>query len=249
MCNVRFLALTLAVALGFTGLGWGQASVSAEQQFASYHEWLSGAANDLLTAPVQPTAEEQGNVAPLPEPITNERFSRAIARVQQLRPLLDPILREHGVPMDVAAVVVVESGGRPTALSPKGALGLWQLMPETARRYGLIVSPGRDERIDPVKATRAAVRYLRDLYGQFGNWHLVFAAYNAGEQAVQRAILRSGSSDFQRVGAFLPSETRAYVPAVLTARPLFGAGRKFTEPTLRAARTAQVLYARALLDN
>jgi hypothetical protein len=120
-------------------------------------------------------------------------------------------------------------------------------MPETARRYGLMVSPDKDkdkdERLDPVRATRAAARYLRDLYGEFGDWKLVFAAYNAGEQAVQRARMRSGSNDLQRLAAFLPSETRAYVPAVMTARPLFGPGQAFPGPALRTARRARVLYA------
>jgi membrane-bound lytic murein transglycosylase D len=179
----------------------------------------------------------------------NASFSNAVARVQQLRPLLEPILREHGVPTDLAAVVLVESGGRPTALSPKGALGLWQLMPETARRYGLTVSSAKDERTDVNQATRAAARYLRDLYARFGDWKLAFAAYNAGEQAVQRAMMRSGGSDFERLHGFLPNETQAYVPAVMTARPLFGSSREFTGPTLRAARTAQVLYAGAKLGD
>ena len=72
------------------------------------------------------------------------------------------------------AVVLVESGGRPTALSAKGALGIWQLMPQTARRYGLTVTPEKDERLDVLKATRAAARYLHDLYGQFSDWKLAW---------------------------------------------------------------------------
>jgi soluble lytic murein transglycosylase-like protein len=222
---------------------------SVEQQFAAYHQSLSGAADDLLTAPAQPLETAKKDVAtPVASSSANNRFGSALMRVQQLRPLLEPVLREHGVPTDLAAVVLVESGGRSTALSPKGALGLWQLMPETARRYGLTVSPSKDERFDTIKATRAAARYLRDLYAQFGDWQLAFAAYNAGEQAVQRAMLRTGSSDFARVTRFLPNETRAYVPAVMTARPLFCRGHD-NASTVLAARRAHVLYASARLEN
>lgn len=237
----------VAVAMG--AASWAQTAGITDKQFEAYHESLSGAADGLLKAPAQ--RKEGANLAAAEEApqSVNDNFTGAVARVQKLRPLLEPILREEGVPPDMAAVVLVESGGRPAALSPKGALGLWQLMPETARRYGLVVTAIGDERLDPVKATRAATRYLRDLYAQFGDWRLAFAAYNAGEQAVQRAIMRSGSRDFQRLHAFLPNETWAYVPAVMTARPLFGSGKAFSDPTLRAARTAHVVYASAQLDN
>ncbi|MFB3916163.1 MAG: lytic transglycosylase domain-containing protein [Terriglobales bacterium] len=238
---------TIVVALSLAA--WGEASNSVEQQFAAYHNLLSSAADDLLAGPAQEVVQSGENVVSV-SMSANEALSlgNALGRVQQLRPLLEPILREQSVPADMAAVVLVESGGRPTALSPQGALGLWQLMPETARRYGLVVSPVKDERIDLNKATRAAARYLKDLYTQFGDWQLAFAAYNAGEQAVQRAMTRSGSNDFQRLESFLPNQTRAYVAAVMTARPLFGHGQNFSAK-LRAARAAHVLYANAQLGN
>ena len=90
-------------------------------------------------------------------------------------------------------------------------------MPDTARRYGLAVSSERDERLDVAKSTRAAARYLRDLYLQFGDWRLAFAAYSAGEQAVGQAINRIGERDFTALQTALPQETRYYVPAVLAA--------------------------------
>ncbi len=225
-----------------------QQFTSVDQQFAAFHERLSGAADGLLGAPSHPVALPPAQ-QPVESVFSREKFNSGVARVQQLRPLLEPILREYGVPTDFAAVVLVESGGRATALSPKGALGLWQLMPETARRYGLTVSAAADERTDALKATRAAARYLGDLYAQFGDWKLAFAAYNAGEQAVQRAMVRSGSHDFARITTFLPNETQAYVPAIMAARPLFGAPGNSSAPVLRAARAAQVLYASARLDN
>jgi membrane-bound lytic murein transglycosylase D len=145
------------------------------------------------------------------------RLRAGVARVEQLRPVIEPILREEGVPADVSAIVLVESGGLPKALSPKGARGLWQFMPQTARRYGLAVSDERDERLDVAKSTRAAARYLRDLHQLFGDWRLAFAAYNAGEQTVVRAIGQSGQRDFFGIEPVLPQETRRYVPAVLQA--------------------------------
>lgn len=132
-------------------------------------------------------------------------------------PIIASILRENGLPATLMGVAAVESGFDPVALSPKGARGLWQLMPETARRYGLIVEPGRDERIDPVKSTYAAAQYMKDLLEQFRDWPLALAAYNAGEDRVERALRRVGARDFWalRERAALPDETLRYVPAVL----------------------------------
>jgi len=151
-------------------------------------------------------------------------LSVAMRRLDQLRPVVEPILQNEGIPLELASVAVVESGGRTDALSAKGARGLWQLMPDTARRYGLMVSASRDDRLDAEKSTRAAARYLRDLYQQFGSWPLALAGYNAGEQALQRAVERAGSSDFLQLSSLrlLPQETRNYVPAVLSAMQLLG---------------------------
>ena len=231
---------------------WAQTASApgVEKQFAMFHNELSGAADRLLADSAQ--LSRPANVIPAePVPVAINvpgRLSSAVARVEQLRPLLDPILREEGVPTEIMAVVLVESGGRPTALSPKGALGIWQLMPETARRYGLTVTAEKDERLDVVKSTHVAARYLRDLYTQFGDWKLAFAAYNAGEQAVERAMQRVGSKDFLRVSAALPLETRDYVPAVYTAFKRLGAPR----PTNSAGshrQEAGELYANVQLEN
>ena len=125
--------------------------------------------------------------------------------------------------------MLVESAGSATALSPKGARGIWQFMPDTARRYGLTVTAERDERLDVQKATHAAARYLRDLYRQFGNWPLAFAAYNAGEKLVEKASLTAGSNDFASLSSrrLLPAETRGYVPAVLAASNLLAGNNPF----------------------
>jgi hypothetical protein len=127
------------------------------------------------------------------------------------------ILREKGLPASLVSVAEVESGFNPMALSPKGARGLWQLMPETARRYRLIVEPHLDERIDPVKSTFAAAAYMKDLYTRFQDWPLALAAYNAGQDRVEQALRRVGAQNFWTLQqqAALPDETLRYVPAVL----------------------------------
>lgn len=112
-------------------------------------------------------------------------------------------------------------------MSPKQARGLWQFIPATAERYGLTMSAQVDERVHLDHSTRAAARYLRDLFRQFGDWRLALAAYNAGEGAVSRAIAKARTTDFSAISAkrLLPAETRAYVPAVLNAIELLGGSK------------------------
>jgi Transglycosylase SLT domain len=224
------------------------ALVSVPDQFSALHETLDHTANNLLADSIRRMADAADDKhapgpARVPESLVHDfdqkyrpsvppGVASALRRLDQLRPSIDPILRDEGIPQGVVSVAVVESGGRTAALSPKGALGLWQLMPDTARRYGLVVTPTRDERLDVQKSTRAAARYLRDLYQQFGSWPLTFAAYNVGEQALQRAIARAGTGDFVQLSSLrlLPQETRNYVPAVLSAMQLLGVSHLPVEP-------------------
>jgi Kef-type K+ transport system membrane component KefB len=148
------------------------------------------------------------------------------ARLEQYRESFARILEDEHVPVGLLAVALVESGFNPMALSPKGARGIWQFMPATAVRYGLTVQPGNDHRTNPEHSTRAAAKYLRFLFNQFGDWKLALAAYNAGEQRVQQIIDRTGIRDFDEMSrrGLLPLETRKYVPAVLSAASRIGGG-------------------------
>ncbi len=221
-------ALLFAAGHGHAQLTEPQPQPASQDPFGAYHSSLSKAADRALAQPVQPSIEAtHSDPASSSVPAANgtnvSAPAEAITRVLRLRPVIEPILREEQVPAGLAAIVLVESGGQPTALSRKGARGLWQFMPDTARRYGLIVSAQRDERLDIGRSTHAAARYLRDLYSQFGDWQLAFAAYNAGEDLVQRAIDRHGTRDFFKLSTArsLPLETMKYVPAVLDATRIF----------------------------
>lgn len=257
----KALASALILGLSMTATVHAQelgSAASVDQSFSAFHETLSATANDLLASAQRPPARRSDSdvsgasdlpagLGPQAEQRTvgSIRLQQVLQRVKSLRPALEPILREEGIPSQMAAVVLVESGGQTTALSPKGARGLWQIMPDTARRYGLVVNGKLDERLDVNKSTRAAARYLRDLYTQFGDWPLALAAYNAGEDAVERAIERAESRDFNLIAraGLLPLETRNYVPAVLNAIGLMkGAAGRYVTTAAGKSAVAAVVY-------
>lgn len=128
--------------------------------------------------------------------------------------LLRRIFVSAGVPAELVWLAEVESGFNPLALSPVGARGLYQLMPETARELGLSTT-APDERTDPTRCAEAAARRLRTLYDRFGDWALALAAYNAGAGLVQRTLDQRGARNFAQIAPALPLETRMYVPKVL----------------------------------
>jgi soluble lytic murein transglycosylase-like protein len=151
--------------------------------------------------------------APDPEDVVIERMPPSSSSDAPLPDRIRQILRDEGLPESLIAVAQVESALNPIALSPKGARGIWQLMPETARSFGLVVDARRDDRLDPIKSTLAAARFLKLLYSRWGDWDLAFAAYNAGPGAVERAL--TGDPSWSReIEQRLPAETRNYVPKV-----------------------------------
>ena len=125
--------------------------------------------------------------------------------------IIDSVLNHYRLPVQLKYLAVIESELKTRAVSKVGAAGPWQLMPATARIMGLKVNSRRDERKDYYKSTQAAARHLNDLHEEFGDWLLVFAAYNAGEGPVYSAIQLSGSRNFWKLQHYLPEETREYV--------------------------------------
>ena len=149
----------------------------------------------------------------------SKNFQASLARSGRYLPMMRRIFAEHGLPQDLIYIALVESGFSPYARSPKDAVGIWQFIEGTARRYGLKVNDRVDERQDPEKSTRAAARYLHDLYQQFGCWYLAAAGYNAGEKRVEGVMNRHDIQDFWIMAQkkLLPEETCNYVPQIVAA--------------------------------
>lgn len=133
--------------------------------------------------------------------------------------LIRKILRSEGVPGDFVYLAMIESGFSTKAVSRAGAVGIWQFMYWTGKKYGLNINWWDDERRDFEHSTRAAARYLKDLYGMFGSWYLAAAAYNVGEGKIGRAIRRYRTKDYWKLVnyRYLPRETKNYVPKMLAA--------------------------------
>lgn len=126
-------------------------------------------------------------------------------------------LARAGVPTELVWLSMIESGHNPSIVSPAGAAGLWQFMPDAGRTYGLTVDRWVDERLDPERSTQAASRYLSDLYRRFGSWELAIASYNMGYGGLARSIRKFNSNDFWelvRYEAGVPWETTLYVPKI-----------------------------------
>ena len=190
----------------------------------------------LLTFEVPAALEFAGEAVPLDRWDVRERLEREVLLSLQERgqvilwlkraaryfPYIEEALRRAGLPDDLKYVAVTESALLPQALSRASALGIWQFIPRTARRYGLRVTAAWDERRDPELASRAALDYLADLYRQFGQWSLALAAYNSGKARVRSAIQRQKVRNYFQLA--LPRETeryvfRAYAAKLILAEP------------------------------
>ncbi len=148
-------------------------------------------------------------------------FVDGLIRSGRYRDMIERIFREESIPLDIMYLAQVESLFKTNALSRARAKGIWQFERSTATGYGLKVNSYVDERSDPEKSTRAAARYLRDLYGMFKDWNLVLAAYNWGEANVQRLMARSGLNDFWQMTELrrrnFPVETKNHVPLIMAS--------------------------------
>ncbi len=149
-------------------------------------------------------------------------FALWLSRAPKYLSVMKQILSENNIPKDIVFLSMIESGFSPYADSRAKAVGPWQFMESTGRRYGLKINWWMDERRDPVKSTMAAAMYLKDLHNMFGSWGLAMAAYNAGEGAIKRALEKTGGNNFWDLyfTRRIPDETKNYVPKFLAARSI-----------------------------
>lgn len=225
-------------AISATGLPLAVSSVTALRP--PVHAWPRG-----LSLPNLPVALEQRTLDYVRFYRDSQR-GRSIAeawarKAGRYAPAIQSELARAGLPTDLVWLSLIESGHNPTIRSPAGAAGLWQFIPESARLYGLTVDRWVDERLDPLRSTRAAAIYLSDLHQRFGTWELAMAAYNMGHSGLSRSIRKYNTNDFwrlSRIEAALPWETSLYVPKVLAVaivmrnKRAFGLGNVATDPAV-----------------
>ncbi len=136
-------------------------------------------------------------------------------------PIIERILKQYELPEDLKYIPFFESGFRENASSPAGAIGLWQFMEGTGRKYGLTINREIDERMDFVKSTEAAARFLKSLHEEFGCWALALMAYNGGQYRVKRLVLESNSSNIQKIMNLMPEESQTYLSKMIAAKLIF----------------------------
>ncbi len=147
-----------------------------------------------------------------------DKFSAVLGLMNYYFPLIEDIFDSYKLPDELKYMAIIESALNVNAVSRVGATGMWQFMYSTGRFYGLTINSLVDERRDPVKATHAAAKYIRDLYNIYNDWILVIAAYNCGPGNVNKAIRRSGNrKDYWQIYYRLPRETRGYIPQYVAA--------------------------------
>lgn len=163
--------------------------------------------------------------------------SRVLERAGEYLPIIQETIKTRNLPLELACLPLMESAFNPRAVSSAGAAGLWQLMPETARQYGLIVNDEIDERFNVAKSTKAAADYLGRLYGLFHDWPLALATYNCGEGAMMRALNRTKATslpeliqacrELGRNESPLGEETLRFVPQFVAAVQIMVHSHKF----------------------
>lgn len=158
-----------------------------------------------------------------------EKFSLWLSRSGKYIEMMKEILKEEHIPEEIAFIPLIESGFSPYACSPARAVGYWQFIASTAKKYGLKINWWMDERRDPVKSTVAAANYFKDLYGMFGSWNLAMAAYNAGEGKILKALNRTNTDDYWSLldTKHIRSETKDYVPKFIAASMIANSPQDF----------------------
>ena len=221
----RWICLFLATALGLAA-PHVQAQETDTDQLLRSLRW-------------EPPIELCGEVVPLDERPVAERMEKEmlvslgnrpqvilwLKRTTRYFPFIEKVLAENGLPEDLKYLAIAESALRRHAGSRKGAMGIWQLMPQTARKFGLTVSGRMDERRSVFQSTPAAVSYLKELYARFGSWSLALAAYNMGEEGLAAEILEQSISNYYRL--YLPLETQRFVFRVLAIKMIVQDSQKY----------------------
>ena len=193
----------------------------------------------IAAARIQGPLDYCGESVPLQDPDVRERMEREmlsmlaephqvilwIKRSLQILAPIEAALRAHRLPQDLKYVAIAESALRPHAGSPKGAMGYWQFIQPTGRKYGLQVDPEKDERRNLFASTEAAIAYLKELRQIFGSWTLAVAAYNMGENGLRAEIRRQNISDYYRL--YLSLETQRYVFRILSAKLILENSEKY----------------------
>jgi len=146
-------------------------------------------------------------------------FRNWLEKASKYMPYIQSELKKAGLPGDLGYMVMIESGFSSTAVSSAQAVGPWQFIESTGKSYGLNQSYWLDERRDLQKSTRAAIKYMQDLYSEFGSWYLVAASYNMGENGLRKQIKKHNTKDYWELvkRKALPAETQEYVPKILAA--------------------------------
>lgn len=193
---------------------------------------------NVYALPLPEYIDFAGEVVPINDPDVRERLDRELLvntywqsngllmfkRAGKAFPVIEPILRKYGIPDDFKYLAVIESGLQ-NVVSPAGARGIWQIMPSTAREYGLEVNDNVDERYDLEKATEAACKYLLASKERFGTWTLAAAAYNAGNSGINRRLDGQEVEDYYNL--LLGEETGRYIFRILALKEIMGNPKKY----------------------
>ncbi len=192
----------------------------------------------LRALTLEPSVSLCGEPVPVEDPRVVERFEKEmlvslgnrpqvilwLKRSTRYFPYIERMLRENDLPEDIKYLAIAESALRMHAGSRKGAMGVWQLMPQTARKYGLVVDRNFDERRNLYLSTPAVMAYLKDLFDRFGSWSLSLAAYNMGEEGLAAEILEQGITDYYRL--YLSLETQRFIFRILAIKRIIEAPQR-----------------------
>lgn len=190
-------------------LNYKDVSVSVEKKLENFddlkrlEEYLKSSEEEIVKVEIKKIKDEF---------LSKHRKELAtyIENGKNLIPVIKEILINHGLPSEFLLIPIIESHYKMLVKSPKGAAGIWQLMSQTAKNLDLKVNKEIDERLDPIKSTIAAVKYLKNLYDIFGDWYLVLAAYNAGHNKIIKKVSYHGNT-FSNIKNFIPKQTKNYV--------------------------------------